>query len=82
MIRINLLDAVALFISVPIILVFVWIIFYNYYRRTDSDDQTAEQCPYCTYVVYSFFKNDLIWTCPQCKSLVHRENSKINERLK
>ena len=65
--------AVALLISIPLILVGCYFLFYNYRELDESDDvkdKAIEQCPFCTHVFYITF-SEHIWMCPRCKSLVH-----------
>ena len=81
MIKINLIAAIAMVISFSLILVFVWQVFYNYPWKKLSTDESLEQCPFCTHVFYLYMNKGSIWVCPQCKSLVQKEEANIERKV-
>ena len=71
MIKIDILLAVAIFLSIPLCVVFVVWIFYNFHRgrMAGPDEDQIRQCPYCTYVFVSYREGD-IQMCPRCQSYI------------
>ncbi|MBI5149598.1 MAG: hypothetical protein HZA28_02345 [Candidatus Omnitrophica bacterium] len=71
MIKVDLLLAVAIFLSVPLCLVFLLWIFYNFRRgqTTTLDEAQVRQCPYCTHVFLSYGEGE-IQMCPRCQSYI------------
>ena len=65
--------AAAIFLSVPLVVIFALWIFYNFpggkeKAAADSVEQ-VQQCPYCTYVFVSDKKGGVVM-CPRCKSYI------------
>jgi uncharacterized paraquat-inducible protein A len=71
MIKVDILLAVSIFLSVPLCIVFVLWIFYNFYRgeTTAPDEGQVRQCPYCTHVFVSY-QGRGIQMCPRCQSYI------------
>ncbi len=71
MIKVDIVLAIAVILSVFLAVVFVLWMFYNFRgNRTKTPTDTVEQvqqCPYCTYVFVSYKQGDVLM-CPRCKS--------------
>ena len=76
MIKIEFPIAIAIFISVPLILVFLSWIFYNLKREKKRSNELEyfQQCPYCTYVFFDYSEKALK-TCPHCQSLIAKNTT-------
>ena len=73
MIQVDIVLAIAIFLSILLTIVFVLWIFYNFHggkekTAADSVDQ-VQQCPYCAYVFVSYEQGDVVM-CPRCKSYI------------
>ncbi len=74
MITINFSIAIAIFLSILLILVIGRWIMYN--KREEENFKKSEyvvQCPYCSYIFYDFQKKD-IEACPRCKSYIEKDD--------
>lgn len=73
MIRVDVVLAIAIILSVCLAVVFAVWIFYNFRRGRETPPaggvEQAQQCPYCTYVFVSCTQGDLLM-CPRCKSYI------------
>ncbi len=73
MIPIDLVLAIAIFLSISLVVVFGSWIFYNFRNgngKTPADHvEQVQQCPYCTYVFVSYKQGDVLM-CPRCKSYI------------
>lgn len=72
MIKIDIVSAIAVFLCLSLILVFVFWIFYNYRERNIVNEMRFfKQCPYCTYIFF-YYKQDPqeLLICPRCKSYI------------
>lgn len=73
MIQVDIVLAIAIFLSIALTVVFVLWIFYNFpggKKKTAADSvEQVQQCPYCTYVFVSDKKGDVVM-CPRCKSYI------------
>lgn len=73
MIQVDIVLAIAIFLSVLLAVVFVLWIFYNFpggkEKPTANSVEQVQQCPYCTYVFVSDQKGDVVM-CPRCKSYI------------
>ena len=73
MIRVDVVLAIAIILSVSLAVVFVLWIFYNFRGskiKTPADTvEQVQQCPYCTYVFVSYKRWDVL-VCPRCKSYI------------
>ena len=70
MIKINLLWAVSIYLSLSVGLVFALSTLYTYgENKTLNELDYFEQCPYCMYIFFSYTKNHQ-QSCPRCKSYI------------
>lgn len=71
MIKVDIVLAIAVILSVFLAFVFVLWIFYNFRggkTKTSADTvEQVQQCPYCTYVFVNYKQGDVLM-CPRCKS--------------
>ena len=73
MIQVDVVLAMAIFLSLSLAVVFALWIFYNFRggkEKTTADNaEQVRQCPYCTHVFVSYEQGDVIM-CPRCKSYI------------
>ena len=73
MIQVDIVLAIAIFLSILLTVVFVLWMFYNFpggKEKTAADSvEQVQQCPYCTYVFVNDKKGDVVM-CPRCKSYI------------
>ena len=73
MIQVDVVLAIAVFLSFFLAVVFVLWIFYNFHRgkekTTTGNAEQVRQCPYCTHVFVNYEQGDVIM-CPRCKSYI------------
>lgn len=72
MIRIDLIWAMAGFLGIGMVLVFVFWMFYNF-TEEKTPGGIVEQCPYCTYIFLNDRPDNAV-QCPRCRSLVTPAN--------
>ena len=72
-IRIDFTQAIAVFISSVVILVYCLWLFYTKSNRDTSEDlgEHVQQCPYCLYIFFKYNQH-AIWKCPRCNSLLDK----------
>lgn len=70
MIKIDIVAAMAVFLFFLLLVVFIFWIFYNYRGRGTANEMAHfRQCPYCTYIFFSYAKDTSeLLICPRCKS--------------
>lgn len=83
MIVIDFSQAMALFISFILILVFgAWISYTCVDKNTLYQTNELEYCPYCTFIFFTHRKEEL-QACPRCKSYInitpHNERTKVKK---
>jgi len=71
MIKLDFVTAIAIFLIIPILFVFIRWVFYNCYRNEGLDYQSdyLQQCPYCNYLFFCY-DNASMRECPRCHSLI------------
>jgi len=70
MIVIDFSQAIALFISFILVLVFgAWISYTYADKNTLYQTNYLQRCPYCTFIFFTYKKEEL-QTCPRCKSYI------------
>ena len=76
MIKIGLINAVAIYCSISILLVFALWVFYNYNKEPAASDDSLylEQCNFCTHIFFNYLNKEIV-TCPLCKSYVRTRRS-------
>jgi len=75
MIKIPLDFAVAIYITLSLIIFILWIIFeYKGIPKISSMKDTLWECPICFYI-YIDSKSDTISECPRCKTLNKKEKN-------
>jgi hypothetical protein len=74
MIKIPFSTAIAVFLSVPLLLVFSRWIFYNFFRECNQNNDLSkylQRCPYCSYMFFDY-RESLVKRCPRCQSFISR----------
>jgi hypothetical protein len=83
MIKLDLIWAIALFISFALMLVFIFWIIYNFFESTRKSQplitDDLQQCPYCMTLFFDYQKREVI-ICPHCKSYVARQDLKTKNK--
>ena len=73
MIQVDIVLAIAIFLSILLAVVFALWIFYNFHggeEKTAADSaEQVQQCPYCTCVFVNDKQGDVVM-CPKCKSYI------------
>ena len=73
MIQVDIVLAIAIFLSIPLAVVFALWMFYNFHggkEKTAADSvEQVQQCPYCTSVFINDKQGDGVM-CPKCKSYI------------
>lgn len=73
MIQVDVVLAIAIFLSISLAVVFVLWIFYNFRggeeKALPDNAKQVQQCPYCAYVFVSYKQGDVLM-CPRCKSYI------------
>jgi len=79
--KIEFTTAVAVFLILNLLLVFVPWIFYTQTRIRRLDDQMEDlvQCPVCTHTFHHYRPSELM-TCPRCRSFISRGDNEPKER--
>ena len=82
MIPLNITWAMTIYLSVPIIFVFIAWMFYTYHEeKEDTQLEYLYQCSYCTYLFFSYTQNE-VQICPRCKSYVNKETNVTQRKTK
>ncbi len=70
MIKIDFALAISIYLTLSLLLVIGYWIFYNWYRGKDivHESQYIYQCPYCTYIFFHYNVNKEVVICPKCQS--------------
>ena len=74
MIKIDFALAISILLSLPLVIVFIQWVFYNY-GKTDNVTyhfKYVQQCPFCTYIFYDF-ESKQFQMCPRCHSLITQD---------
>jgi uncharacterized paraquat-inducible protein A len=75
MIYLDFHTAVTLLLALPLVIIFVLWLFYNFHQDTvyRYPIEGLHQCPFCTYVFMVFAPQPLL-KCPRCQSLISSED--------
>jgi len=73
MIEINFVSAIAAYLAVSLVVVFILWLFYNVSNKSIFDKtESLQRCPYCA-AIFLRLSNEHILCCPRCKSYITAE---------